>query len=71
MTDNTETKGRKPDLIAFAVSKDGFYTRIGAAWSHKTGGGYSASCTAYPANGSRLVFFPPKEKPEGKPLGEE
>jgi hypothetical protein len=71
MTDNTETQGRKPDLIAYAVSKDGFFTRIGAAWKHKNSEGFNAVFAAYPANGHKLVFLPPKEKPEGKQLGDE
>lgn len=70
MADNTKTPGRKPDLIAYAV-KDGFWTRIGALWKHKDGEGYSSRFAAYPANGQDLVFLPPKEKPEGKQLGDE
>lgn len=71
MTNNTETKGRKPDLIAFVVNKDGFYTRVGAAWKHTKGDGYGVQLDAFPAGTNKLVFFPPKVKPEGKPLEDE
>ena len=60
------TTKSKPSLIAYAVSGEGekaFWTRIGTAWPHKSGEGFSIDLSAYPVNG-RIVLMPPKAKAE-------
>lgn len=67
---NTNTTGNKPNLIAYVVrdTENGtFWTRIGAAWSHTKSGGFTAQLQALPIDG-KIVFLPPKEKPEGTEL---
>jgi len=62
------TTKQKPSLIAYAVSGDGdkaFWTRIGTAWPHKSGEGFSIELTAVPVNG-RIVLMPPKAKSEAE-----
>jgi len=57
-----ETKGRKPNLIAYTVRGEGdqaFWNRIGAAWSNKDGG-FTVQLDALPLDG-RIVCCPPKE----------
>ena len=56
------TTKQKPSLIAYAVSGEGdkaFWTRIGTAWPHKSGEGFSIDLTAFPIGG-RIVLMPPK-----------
>jgi hypothetical protein len=57
-------KADKPTLIAYTV-KDGqgaepkaIWTRIGAAWPHSNGGGYSIRLEALPVDG-RIVLVAP------------
>ena len=62
------TTKQKPSLIAYAVSGDGdkaFWTRIGTAWPHKSGEGFSIDLIAFPVAG-RIVLMPPKAKTEGE-----
>lgn len=49
-----ETEGDKP-----------FWTRIGSAWPHQDGKGFSISLTALPLNG-RLVVREPKAEEAGQ-----
>lgn len=56
------TTTRKPRLIAYTVTGEGeksFWTRIGAAWPHSDGEGFTIDLAAYPVNG-RIVLTPPK-----------
>lgn len=58
----------KPDLIAYTVKKKGereFFTRIGAAWSHKSGKGMTLQLDAMPLDG-RIVVLPPKSKEDAE-----
>jgi hypothetical protein len=52
---NTETQTtKKPTHIAYQVreSKDkGYWTRIGAAWAHKDGNGFSLQLDCVPLDG--------------------
>lgn len=60
------TTKQKPSLIAYAVNGDGkqaFWTRIGSAWPHKSGEGFSIELSAFPVNG-RIVLMPPKAETE-------
>lgn len=57
-----------PNLIAYTVSKSdrsddkGFWTRIGAGWSHKDGDGMTIKLEALPLHGE-IVLRRPKEEP--------
>ena len=62
--------GNKPTLIAYSV-KDGrgsepkaIWTRIGAAWAHESGPGYSIRLDALPVDG-RIVLVGPAEPKSG------
>ena len=55
---------KKPTLIAYTVRQRGktqspTWTRVGAAWPHGSGTGFSIELEAYPVNG-RLVLLEPK-----------
>jgi len=57
-------KADKPTLIAYTV-KDGqgaepkaIWTRIGAAWPHSNGGGYSIRLEALPVDGRIVLLVP-------------
>jgi hypothetical protein len=55
------TKSR-PSLYAYAVTGEGeqaFWTRIGSAFAHRSGEGFSIELNALPVNG-RIVLMPPK-----------
>jgi hypothetical protein len=61
----------KPNLIAYAVKDRGknqkaIWTRIGAAWSHEKGGGFTVELEAFPIDGRIILTVPkPEEAPEG------
>ena len=69
-SDTNTNPGNQPKLIAYAVRDGngpdgkGFWTRIGAAWSSKSG--FSVQLDAVPLDG-RIVLLPPKE--ENQPTG--
>ena len=55
----------KPTLYAFAVKARGrnqkaIWTRVGAAWPHEKGKGYTIELEAFPIDG-RLVLTEPKQ----------
>ena len=54
-TDTSATSsGNRPTHIAYQVrdsGDDGFWTRIGAAWPHKDGKGFSLQLDAVPLDG--------------------
>jgi hypothetical protein len=58
--------GKKPTLIAYAVKdvrgaeQKAIWTRIGAAWPHEKGPGYSIRLDALPLDG-RIVLMEPSE----------
>lgn len=52
---------RTPAFIAYTSTGKGrnaLWTRIGAAWLHNNGGGYTIDLAALPPDG-RLVLLPP------------
>jgi hypothetical protein len=57
----------KPSLLAYTVKNRGkgkaIWTRIGAAWPHNSGTGFSIELEALPVDG-RLVLIPPKSDEE-------
>jgi hypothetical protein len=60
----------KPTLYAYAVKDRGrnqkaIWTRIGAAWPHEKGGGFSIQLEALPIDG-RLVLTEPKADDKGE-----
>lgn len=66
-----EVKG--PSFIAYSVSEKGegkdkssFWTRIGAAWDHEDGNGFTLQLDLVPVNGGRIVLRTPSETNEGK-----
>ena len=67
---NNRKQQRKPvppALIAYHVAdrgENGFWTRIGAAWDHKDGEGYSIQLDLIPADGGRIVLRPLREENE-------
>ena len=65
-TSKTETREPvAPSLIAYHVTEKkkegdkGFWTRIGAAWEHKDGGGLTLQLDLVPVNGGRIVLRVP------------
>jgi hypothetical protein len=60
---------RKPELIAYAVKDPGgseqktIWTRIGAAWAHEKGPGYSIRLDALPVDGRIVLVEPADPKP--------
>jgi hypothetical protein len=59
---STEQKSKKPSHHVFVVDGEGdnaFWTKVGAAWSHDDGKGFSVSLSCMPVNG-RLVIREPK-----------
>jgi len=67
MTDDSKPK-QKPTHELFAV-KDGaegkaFWTKIGAAWPHKDGNGFSLKFASYPAAGQTVQLRIIKAKGE-------
>lgn len=55
----------KPALLAYAVkdrgkNKKAYWTRIGAAWPHENGKGFTIELEAFPVDG-RLVLTEPKQ----------
>lgn len=54
-----------PKLIAYHVAdrgEKGFWTRIGAAWDHKDGEGYTLALDLVPVDGGRIVLRPPRDE---------
>ena len=60
------SNSRKPALVAYAVKdpigtqQKAIWTRIGAAWPHENGPGYSIRLDALPLDG-RIVLVEPSE----------
>ena len=61
-----KTKRRTPDFHVYMVrdgaeGSKGFWTKIGAAWSHEDGEGFNVTLEAFPTSG-QLVIRKPKPK---------
>jgi len=58
MTKKQTRQKRRPDLHAFhAPDRDNAYwTRIGAAWAHEDGAGYTLLLELMPMDGRRIVL---------------
>lgn len=64
----------KPTFIAYTVKnrakgQAAIWTRIGAAWPHSGGNGYSIELEAYPVDG-RLVLIEPKPEDTAQDAGQ-
>ena len=66
-----EAKG--PSHISYSVTEKGegkdkssYWTRIGAAWDHEDGNGFTLQLDLVPVNGGRIVLRTPSENNEGK-----
>jgi hypothetical protein len=60
------TRKNRPTHSVFVVEGEGdnaFWTKIGAAWAHEDGDGFSITVTAMPLNG-RLVVRTAKQAEE-------
>jgi len=61
--------GNKPTLIAYSVKdarsadQKAIWTRIGAAWPHESGPGYSIRLDALPIDGRIVLVEPAEPKP--------
>jgi len=63
----TKKQKKQPTLIAYTVDNNGqndqsFYTRIGAAWSHKDGDGLNIILKALPIDGKIVLLSPKKSE---------
>ena len=61
-TQTKQSEIHPPKMIVWHVSERGekaFWTRIGAAWDHKDGEGYTLHLNLVPANGGRIVLRVP------------
>ena len=63
---NTKATGRSPSYIAYQVrdrdGQNGFWTRIGAAFAHTDGKGFTIQIAAVPLDGRITLRFPTEEK---------
>jgi hypothetical protein len=58
----TETS-KRPTHRVYAVTKNGdkgFWTEIGAAWSHQDGKGFNVKLDYLPLNGAEIVIREPR-----------
>jgi len=63
------TTNKKPAFEAFTVRESkgkSYFTKVGSAWSNKSGSGITIYLDALPANG-KLILMPPKAKQEAAP----
>ena len=69
-TANNGASSTAPALVAYQVRevKEGkdFWTRIGSAWSHKDGKGFTVQLDAFPVDG-RITLRRPEEKATNQP----
>lgn len=62
----TQTEKHTPAYVAYFVpDRDNpFWTRIGAAWKHKDGDGFTLQLDLMPASTGRIVLRTSEAKPE-------
>jgi hypothetical protein len=68
---NTKAREAKgPAFIAYHVAekneKKAFWTRVGAAWDHEDGKGFTLQLDLVPVSGGRIVLREPSEPTEEK-----
>lgn len=62
----TQSTNKRPNHIVYVVEDGGkksFWTKVGSAWAHDDGKGFTLQLSALPLDG-RLVIREAKEKPE-------
>lgn len=63
-------EAKAPAFIAWHVAEKSdsksFWTRIGAAWEHEDGKGFTADIVLVPVGSGRIVFRTPNEATEEK-----
>ncbi len=71
-TQNTKTSKREnkpPVFIAYHVAEKSedksFWTRIGAAWDHSDGKGFTVQLDLVPVSAGRIVLRAPNEEEKG------
>jgi len=64
----SKRESKAPAFIAYHVAEKGedksFWTRIGAAWDHEDGKGFTLSLDLVPVDGGRIVLRAPSEDQE-------
>ncbi len=62
-------KGRSPSHIVWYVreieGRDDLWTRVGAAWQHKSGKGFNMTLEYMPMVTGKYVILERKEQPDG------
>ena len=59
--ENTAQESNAPDYLAWHVTQKGeksFWNKVGAAWKHKDGRGYSLQLETCPINGCIVLRLP-------------
>ena len=73
-TSKTQRSPAPPKLFAYHVAERGdkaFWTRIGGAWDHRDGEGYTLQLDLVPVDGGRIVLRPPREETSDEQLVED
>lgn len=63
--ENTTHEAKAPEYLAWHVTQKGeksYWNKVGAAWKHKDGRGYTLQLETCPING-RIVLRQPLEEP--------
>lgn len=64
----SQTEQNPPAFLAYHVrdteAEKGFWTRIGAAWKHKDGEGYTLQLDLLPVGSGRIMLRTPQAKPQ-------
>lgn len=70
-TKNTQAQNA-PDYLAWHVTQKGektFWNRVGAAWAHKDGKGYTLQLETCPINGRIVLRAPLEDSPQAENEG--
>ncbi|MDJ1007367.1 MAG: hypothetical protein QNJ13_06025 [Paracoccaceae bacterium] len=71
-TNTTQHEPSAPDYLAWHVTQKGekaFWNKVGAAWVHKDGKGYTLQLETCPINGRIVLREPLEDTPEEKKEG--
>lgn len=71
ITENTQTQNA-PQFLAWHVTEKGeksYWNKVGAAWPHKDGKGYTLQLETCPINGRIVLRLPLEDKPEAENEG--
>ncbi|MFG6598776.1 MULTISPECIES: hypothetical protein [unclassified Sulfitobacter] len=70
-TESTQTQNA-PQFLAWHVTEKGeksYWNKVGAAWPHKDGKGYTLQLETCPINGRIVLRLPLEDKPEAETEG--